>query len=78
MDKITKKKRNELLKNTIKIRRKQIEHFEKLFIKPLKDNIKKADMVIKNQLPLEHYLKHSKYVHNYITRAMNEIGKVDD
>lgn len=60
------------LKSMKKHRERQIVLFDKLMVKPLKDNINLIDRVIKNEVPFEHLVIHSKA----INKRIKEIWKV--
>jgi hypothetical protein len=55
---------------SIENRKKQVAFFEQHFIKPQKDVLKMGDKVLRNELPIEFYIKQNESLSQYINKLL--------
>jgi hypothetical protein len=64
-------KRKELrlhIEKVIKLRKEQREIFERTLIAPLTNNIRTAEKVLRNEIPIEHYVKDTQGLDIYLKK----------
>lgn len=70
-----KRKLRSHLEHTVELKKKQLDIFEKNFIKPIKEQIKLVEQVKKNEIPFEHYIRRNQEWSKWLIKFMSGVSK---